>query len=116
LPLRIIELYTLRTQIDKRDWAKTGSVRHPLDQGKPNQGRKVKSWRQRQKESTQESQTGSWWTVSRRLTSCHIISHYLMCLKWDKDLPYLIISKATKRAIALPEEILVIQPELVSAD
>ena len=31
-----------------------------LDQDKPNLGRKVKSWRPRQKESAQESQSGSW--------------------------------------------------------
>jgi hypothetical protein len=31
-----------------------------MDQDKPNQGRKVKNWRPRQKESAQESQTGSW--------------------------------------------------------
>jgi hypothetical protein len=31
-----------------------------LDQDKPNQGRKVKSWRPRQKESAQESQPVAW--------------------------------------------------------
>ena len=37
------------------------------DQVKPNQGRKVKSWRPMQKESAQESQTGSWRAASSRL-------------------------------------------------
>jgi len=35
-----------------------------LDQDKPNQGRKVKSWRPRQKESAQENQAGSWRAAS----------------------------------------------------
>jgi len=38
-----------------------------LDQDKPKQGRNVKSWRPRQKESAQESQTGSWRAASSRL-------------------------------------------------
>ena len=35
-----------------------------LDQDKPNQGRKVKSWHPSQKENAHESQTGSWRTAS----------------------------------------------------
>ena len=40
-----------------------------LDQDKPNQGREVKSWRPRKKESAQESQTGLWQAASSRLNS-----------------------------------------------
>jgi hypothetical protein len=69
-----------------------------LDQYKPNQGRKVKSWRPRQKESAQESQTGSWRAASSRLngtlqesgglTSRQFIRYHLMRLKLEHDLPY----------------------------
>jgi len=38
-----------------------------LDQDQPNQGRKVKRWRPRQKESAQESHTGSWRAASGEL-------------------------------------------------
>jgi hypothetical protein len=77
-----------------------------LDQGKPNQGCKVKSWRPRQKESAQESQPGSWreassgfnGTLQERggLTSRQFIRYHLMRLKLGEDLPYLITGKDTK--------------------
>ena len=38
-----------------------------LDQDIPNQGRKAESWRPGQKESAQESQTGSWRVGVRRV-------------------------------------------------
>ena len=97
-----------------------------LDQDKPNQGRKVKSWRPRQKESAQESQTGSWRAASSGLkgtfqeraglTSHQFIRYHLMRLKLGEDLPYLITGKDTKRAIASPGEVLALRPELASAD
>ncbi|MCJ7533616.1 MAG: hypothetical protein MUO64_21650 [Anaerolineales bacterium] len=96
-----------------------------LDQDTPNQGRKVKSWRPRQKESAQESQTGSWRAASSRLngtlqesdglTSRQFIRYHLMRLKLGEDLPYLITGKDTKRAIASPGEVLALRPELASA-
>jgi hypothetical protein len=64
VPLRVwlTRVYTLRLNQGKQNWGKTRCFQaFFLDQDKPNQGRKVKRWRPRQKESTQESQTGSWW-------------------------------------------------------
>jgi hypothetical protein len=97
-----------------------------LGQDKPNQGRKVKSLRPRQKESAQESQTGSWRAASNRLkgtfqergglTSRQFIRYHLLRLKLGEDLPYLITGKDTKRAIASPREVLALRPELASAD
>jgi hypothetical protein len=51
-----------------QNWGKTSCFQaFFLDQDKPNQGRKVKSWRPRQKESAHESQTGTWWAASSGL-------------------------------------------------
>jgi len=50
------------------------------------------------------------------LTSRQFIRYHLIRLKLGEDLPYLIISKDTKRAIASPEEVLALRPELASAD
>lgn len=50
------------------------------------------------------------------LTSRQFIRYHLMRLKLGEDLPYLITGKNTKRAIASPEEILALRPELASAD
>jgi len=47
--------------------------------------------------------------TSRQLIRCH-----LMRLKLGEDLSYLITGKATKRAIASPEEVLTLKPELAS--
>jgi hypothetical protein len=43
------------------------------------------------------------------------IRYHLMRLKMGEDLPYLITGKNTKRAIASPEEVLALRPELASA-
>ena len=44
------------------------------------------------------------------------LRYHLMHLKLGEDLPYLITGKDTKRAIASPEEVLALRPELASAD
>jgi hypothetical protein len=46
------------------------------------------------------------------LTSRQFIRYHLMHLKLGEDLPYLITGKNTKRAIASPEEVLALKPEL----
>jgi hypothetical protein len=48
------------------------------------------------------------------LTSRQFIRYHLMRLKLEHDLPYLITGKGTKRAIASPEEMLAIKPEIAS--
>jgi hypothetical protein len=50
------------------------------------------------------------------LTGRQFIRYHLMRLKLGEDLPYLITGKDTKRAIALPGEVLALRPELASAD
>jgi transposase len=50
------------------------------------------------------------------LTSRQFIRYHLMRLKLGENLPYLITGKDTKRAIASPEEVLALRPELATAD
>ena len=50
------------------------------------------------------------------LTSRQFIRYHLMRLKLGEDLPYLVTGKNTKRAIASPEEVLALRPELAKAD
>jgi transposase len=49
------------------------------------------------------------------LTSRQFIRYHLMCLNLGHDLPYLVTGKGTKRAIASPEEVLALRPELATA-
>jgi hypothetical protein len=49
------------------------------------------------------------------LTSRQFIRYHLMRLKLGEDLPYLTTGKDTQRAIASPEEVLALKPELASA-
>jgi len=126
-PVRVwlTRVYTLRLKLGKQNGGNTRGAFF-LDQDKPNQGRKAESWRPRQKESAQGSQTGSWRTASGGLngmlqergglTSRQFIRYHLMRLKLGGDLPYLITGKDTKRAIASPGEVLALRPELASAD
>ena len=46
------------------------------------------------------------------LTSRQLIRYHLMRLNLGYDLPYLVTGKGTKRAIASPEEVLALRPEL----
>jgi hypothetical protein len=46
------------------------------------------------------------------LTSRQFIRFHLMRLNLGYDLPYLTTGKGTKRAIASPEEVLALRPEL----
>ena len=48
------------------------------------------------------------------LTSRQFIRYHLMRLKLEYNLPCLITGKSTKRAIASPEEMLALEPELAS--
>ena len=50
------------------------------------------------------------------LTSRQFTRYHLMRLKLEHDLPDLITGKGTKRAIASPEEMLALRPDLASAD
>ena len=49
------------------------------------------------------------------LSSRQFIRYHLMRLNLGHDLPYLITGNGTKRAIALPEEVLALRPELATA-
>ena len=49
------------------------------------------------------------------LSSRQFIRYHLMRLNLGQDLPYLITGKGTKRAIASPEEVLALRPELLTA-
>jgi hypothetical protein len=48
------------------------------------------------------------------MTGRQFIRYHLMVLKLEPDLPYLITGKGSKRAIASPEEMLTLKPELAS--
>lgn len=50
------------------------------------------------------------------LTTRQFVRYHLMRLKLGENLPYLITGKNTKQAIAPPEEVLALRPELALAD
>ena len=54
-------------------------------------------------------------TIGTGLTMPQLIRYHLMRLNLGYDLPYLVTGKGTKRAIASPEEVLALRPELAAA-
>jgi len=55
---------------------------------------------------------GAWWADQPPVHPP--LRYHLVRLKLGEDLPYLITGKGTKRAIASPEEMLALKPELAS--